>query len=852
MPKEATCDVECAMKVESLRIFSKKRKQSQRTDSGGGAPSNGKGVKRSLSSCAKPGECPENASCVSSPDCCPESSGGGEAASIGTSKESREAARRRFVWSVPLHQDFVAAVFDIGLKCASPKLLLEMMPVVDGLTSEHIKSHLQKYRLHRQRSREEFLKSYGYLTDLDGAKGLGGGSAAATIKAAAAAAGDMKGSTGPSMSDSGAEEGGCAASCDCHDSPGAADGGGAVVDSGSLDDERKASPAVSDMMTEGSKESKIRASVTSGIRAGEDAEGVGGESSRRADTNAGTQREVGSGTLHETLQEQASGGRVQEMTGALLQSHLALLARGIDMQIKFHQHIREVVESQRTLQVQLLGKQGGEPPPSPSRATNTAGARAATSEKEATSPARLELAEGNQQTNDARVQETPELPRQSGMVGVVRSEWEGYRNIREAQQAAAAMDSRTVVGESEKASTALTSAPRARQAAEVTRHRATPSSLPPFPPTGAGMNKGRSLPAATDAPAAAAAGNVMGPHGPPSTQRKGLDHPDTRGNPAQQVDASFGYNPMRMAYSVRSGAGGITMPHNALPMGRHGVSIAPRSYVPGEYTLISKSPGTGTTGASSHVSGPPASSLGLRGGRTEGGGDGGAGGAGGGGRGGVRGGIAAAAGGGGGVVGGANAGAMTMRGPGEARTALTAAGLAPGIATGVAGQETLALQRHMQAQMEMQRTMLEACVDQANNFGVQRAWQGAASGAGGALGSFGEAVALTGLPVPNSGRGIGGAGGAGTGDGAGAGSVGGSGEKTAVGGGRNKEHRPDALPSNPSDSGDPSALMGLLQQDDVFDFNWLDRSGEVKAADNANAPARPLGEEQSLFSFLLE
>ena len=79
--------------------------------------------------------------------------------------------------------DFVGAVFRLGLKCSSPKVrsldcawmdpshhatgsrshhivplltqhpkvLMEHMPRTDTLTTEHIKSHLQKYRLHGNR-----------------------------------------------------------------------------------------------------------------------------------------------------------------------------------------------------------------------------------------------------------------------------------------------------------------------------------------------------------------------------------------------------------------------------------------------------------------------------------------------------------------------------------------------------------------------------------------------------------------------------------------------------------------------------------------------------------------------------
>jgi SHAQKYF class myb-like DNA-binding protein len=55
----------------------------------------------------------------------------------------------------------VAAIFDVGLKHASPKAILEQMTNTRELTTDHIKSHLQKYRLHRDRAREEFISTYG-------------------------------------------------------------------------------------------------------------------------------------------------------------------------------------------------------------------------------------------------------------------------------------------------------------------------------------------------------------------------------------------------------------------------------------------------------------------------------------------------------------------------------------------------------------------------------------------------------------------------------------------------------------------------------------------------------------------
>jgi SHAQKYF class myb-like DNA-binding protein len=59
--------------------------------------------------------------------------------------------KQRFIWSDELHMKFVASVFDYGLKSASPKFLLQLMePAPSNLSTEHIKSHLQKYRVHSQ------------------------------------------------------------------------------------------------------------------------------------------------------------------------------------------------------------------------------------------------------------------------------------------------------------------------------------------------------------------------------------------------------------------------------------------------------------------------------------------------------------------------------------------------------------------------------------------------------------------------------------------------------------------------------------------------------------------------------
>ena len=91
---------------------------------------------------------------------------------------------KRFSWPEELHRDFVAAIFDVGLKHSSPSTLLEQMPKHEQITTERIKSHLQKYRLHRVKSKKEFMASYDaslkrfQSSTSDGATSLSGGQVA--------------------------------------------------------------------------------------------------------------------------------------------------------------------------------------------------------------------------------------------------------------------------------------------------------------------------------------------------------------------------------------------------------------------------------------------------------------------------------------------------------------------------------------------------------------------------------------------------------------------------------------------------------------------------------------------------
>ncbi|CAA7399516.1 unnamed protein product [Spirodela intermedia] len=65
---------------------------------------------------------------------------------------SSSGLKPRRYWSPELHQRFVDAVEHLGgWKVATPKKVKQLMKV-EGLTNDEIKSHLQKFRLHAQRS----------------------------------------------------------------------------------------------------------------------------------------------------------------------------------------------------------------------------------------------------------------------------------------------------------------------------------------------------------------------------------------------------------------------------------------------------------------------------------------------------------------------------------------------------------------------------------------------------------------------------------------------------------------------------------------------------------------------------
>lgn len=63
----------------------------------------------------------------------------------GGAASAHKVRRKRLVWTPELHDRFVQAINAIGISQAVPKTLVQIMNV-EGLSTEHVKSHLQKYR----------------------------------------------------------------------------------------------------------------------------------------------------------------------------------------------------------------------------------------------------------------------------------------------------------------------------------------------------------------------------------------------------------------------------------------------------------------------------------------------------------------------------------------------------------------------------------------------------------------------------------------------------------------------------------------------------------------------------------
>mmetsp|Transcript_2268 Transcript_2268/g.4192 ORF Transcript_2268/g.4192 Transcript_2268/m.4192 type:complete len:616 (-) Transcript_2268:188-2035(-) len=70
-------------------------------------------------------------------------------------------------WNYELHRAFVECIFMEGLKACSPSVLMDQMHIkAEYITSERVKSHLQKFRRNNHRSVEEFMTVYDTSIDL--------------------------------------------------------------------------------------------------------------------------------------------------------------------------------------------------------------------------------------------------------------------------------------------------------------------------------------------------------------------------------------------------------------------------------------------------------------------------------------------------------------------------------------------------------------------------------------------------------------------------------------------------------------------------------------------------------------
>lgn len=70
----------------------------------------------------------------------------------GGNAGKKKKKKHRMVWTAELHRRFIDAVAQLGDKAAVPKAIVQVMNV-EGITREHVASHLQKYRVYLKRTR---------------------------------------------------------------------------------------------------------------------------------------------------------------------------------------------------------------------------------------------------------------------------------------------------------------------------------------------------------------------------------------------------------------------------------------------------------------------------------------------------------------------------------------------------------------------------------------------------------------------------------------------------------------------------------------------------------------------------
>jgi SHAQKYF class myb-like DNA-binding protein len=79
----------------------------------------------------------------------------------GDAKKLKTNPKPADAWTESTHRKFVETIYDIGVTNASPAVILENMTEHhQAVTSERVKSHLQKYRKNRTKSKQEFIDEY--------------------------------------------------------------------------------------------------------------------------------------------------------------------------------------------------------------------------------------------------------------------------------------------------------------------------------------------------------------------------------------------------------------------------------------------------------------------------------------------------------------------------------------------------------------------------------------------------------------------------------------------------------------------------------------------------------------------
>jgi SHAQKYF class myb-like DNA-binding protein len=98
------------------------------------------------------------------------------AAALAATPEE-ECEGKQSEWDGDMHKMFVAAMFEIGLRNASPAVILEnMVQKHENITSERVKSKLQKYRNNKEKSKQEFVEEYdSFLHKAQAIEGVAGG-----------------------------------------------------------------------------------------------------------------------------------------------------------------------------------------------------------------------------------------------------------------------------------------------------------------------------------------------------------------------------------------------------------------------------------------------------------------------------------------------------------------------------------------------------------------------------------------------------------------------------------------------------------------------------------------------------